>query len=364
MATTLPSFEYTLRDFTNASNDMANISAVRMDLQYLGVSVIKVHDVDSDMAQSYETGIQKAFRELRPDGGTAHGSKSMAGITKHYGVASHPEVVRARLDDAAKGVFRKVYGLVGDDNDEDLVCGWDAAAYTGPDSRRERPPSKRTLLGGDPEKTFYALTGGKLQGHTDLGLDSPGQRVAARMQYIHPTFPWPVQAQLVCHSVPEGGSTFVFVPGVWTHPHDASHFRYDTGRDFCVCTKAGYEFFHGRWRCIDGVPRGCLIMWLSNTPHGNKLADFGVTDPIRMVVYICWQSVRLAGSAEERRNTRKRKLEAAVTGASTDHWATHVKKLHRGSHYSNGKGVSHVLYHKGKNPVWDRELWHKVLSSL
>ena len=30
-------------------------------------------------------------------------------------------------------------------------------------------------------------------------------------------------------------------------------------------------------------------------------------------------------------------------GGTTDHWATHVPKVHRGSHYSNGKGVTQVL---------------------
>ena len=56
---------------------------MRMDVLYLGVSVVKLYDADSDTTQSYEHGIKKAFMEVRRDGGTPHGSKSMGGITRH-----------------------------------------------------------------------------------------------------------------------------------------------------------------------------------------------------------------------------------------------------------------------------------------
>ena len=175
--------------------------------------------------------------------------------------------------------------------EEEFVCGSDAVAYTKPDTHWQRPPSRRSSnsLKGDTEKALYALTGGKLQGHTDLGLDTPGTKNGAKMKDIHPAFPWLVQAQLLCHSIPKGGSTFVFVPSAWLEPHQESHFHNSGGRDLCVCTKAGYDFFHGKWRCVDDVLRGCLILWLSNTPHANKLANFGVSDPLRMVAYTCWR---------------------------------------------------------------------------
>ena len=148
------------------------------------------------------------------------------------------------------------------------MCGSDAVAYTRPDTHRQRPPWRRSSnsLKGDTEKALYALTGGKLQSHMDLGLDTPGTKIAAKMRNIHPAFPWLVQAQHLCHSVPKSGYTFVFVPGESLEPHQESHFYHISGRDFCACTKAGYDFFHGKWRCVDDVPRGCLILWLSNNP--------------------------------------------------------------------------------------------------
>ena len=235
-----PSFEYNVTDFTKLDNDNHSIiTAVRMDLLNLGVLVVKPYDVDSDTAMSYEDGIKKAFMELRRDGDTPHGSKS-GGEHQALRVGSHHEATRARLDDNAKRLLCELYGVT---NEEELVCGWDAVAYTRPDTHRQRPPSRHgsNSLEGDTEKACYALTGGKLQGHANLGLDTPGANIAAKMRDIHPACPWPVQAQLVCHSMLKGGSTFVFLPvcglSRTRSPISTIHFH---GRDFCVQGFTGF----------------------------------------------------------------------------------------------------------------------------
>ena len=105
MAATIP-FVQVKPERPHKDNDGHGIiSAVCMDILYLGASVVKLYDPDSDTTQSYQDGITEAFMVVRRDGDTPHGRKSMGGITKHYRVASHPEVVRANLDDNAKQLF-------------------------------------------------------------------------------------------------------------------------------------------------------------------------------------------------------------------------------------------------------------------
>ena len=131
--------------------------------------------------------------------------------------------------------------------------------------------------------------------------------------------------------LPKNGS-FLGHKWAWTnHPHpfqDASH-------------------FDGRWEAVE-CPRGCLILWLSRTPHGNKLADRNV-DPQRRVVYI---SDRRLVSDERRPVLKQLKLDAVYRGGSTDHWSIQIPKVHAGSHYSlhrppsvaRGCGKDHTKY--------------------
>lgn len=94
-------------------------------------------------------------------------------------------------------------------------------------------------------------------------------------------------------------------------------------------------------------------------PCGNKLADHGV-DPERRGVFVSWQARALVPDAEERATLKRKKMNAVATGGSTDHWSTHVPKVHKGSHYSNGKGVTQVLYAEGSPPVYDADLARRV----
>lgn len=342
-------FQYQLRDFTHG--DVVPVEDIRSDLRLIGVSVVRLYSEED--AAAFEQGMDALAAGLREDGGTAHGSRGMGGIVKIYGAACHPAAARVRTDPRARMVHAQVYGL---DSDQ-VMSGWDAVACVGQDAARTRPPTAAALQHPDAQKAYFALTGGTLEPHVDIGVDTYGSRMEERMRELHPDFPWCVQSQFVCASVPRGGSTFVFSPGPVAEP-DPRLFDVSTGRDFCVCTPAGYEHFRDRWRAVE-APRGCLILWLSRTPHGNKLADAGV-DPKRRGVYVAWQARELVPDVAERQALKRKKLDAVYAGGSTDHWATHVPKVHKGSHYSNGKGVTKVMYSAHAPPVYDEELTRRI----
>ena len=186
---------------------------------------------------------------------------------------------------------------------------------------------------------------------------------------MHPIFDACVQSQFVCRSVPRGGATLVVSPGDhYTRPVDATLFKTDTGRDFCVCTAAGYAAL--RPTCARGRGSAWLpySVALAHAPrHGNKLADVGV-DPNRRVVYIAWQSRDLikkyeGGMEAVRALTQK-------DGGHLQRWhhrpLVHARsqKPYRGSHYSNGKGLTKVMYTADRPPVYDDALAATVESSM
>ena len=81
---------------------------------------------------------------------------------------------------------------------------------------------------------------------------------------------------------------------------------------------------------------------------------------MRRAVYIAWQARALVPDAADRARLKRKKLDAVYSGGSTDHWATHVPKVHRGSHYSNGKRVTRVLYSAAAPPAYDAELARRI----
>ncbi len=343
----MQSFDYNLRHYT-FDYDVVPVEDIRNDLKTIGVSVVQIYK--DNHCERFEEDMNYLASMLRADGGTAHGGGGMGGITKRYGAACHPGAANIRLDPRARAVHAAIYGA----NPEDVMSGWDAVAIVGTDKERH----KKLQQYDDPRKAYYDLTGGTLEPHVDIGIGTHGAQMETKMQILHPEFTACVQSQLVCHTVPKGGSTFVFAPGnYYDSPPDPTLFETNKGRDFCVCTEAGYKHFHGKWRSVE-VPRGCLILWLSRTPHGNKLADPGV-DPLRRSVYISWQMRKLVDD-DTRKSLKRKKLDAVYTGGSTDHWATLVPKVHRGSHYSNGKGLTKVIYDEKNPPCYDEELSRRI----
>lgn len=333
------------------------VEDIRRCLREDGVTVVQLYDEDDPLMEEYEQGMDECAATLRADGGTPHGGRAMGGITKRYGGACHPKVALIRVDAKARGVHAAIYGV----ESRDVCTGWDAIGVLGEDAVRKSPSR---VPPDDPARAYFQLTGGSLQPHVDVGQNSYGARMETRMREAHPIFSSCVQSFLVCRSVPRGGATLVVSPGPWyeTGP-DSAHFDMNNGRDFCIATEQGYAHLHGTWRAVDDVPRGCLVLWLSRVPHGNKLADIGV-DPRRRVVYISWQSRALVDSEEERRALKRKKMEAILSGGTTDHWATHVPAVHRGSHYSNGKQITNVLFSHDRPPEYDDELLARIEEAL
>ena len=336
---------YTEHDCTT---DHLPVEAMRGDLRAHGVCVVRVFD--DARAAEIEARTVRVRDRLRVDGGTAHGALSMGGITKTYGAACSPEVALIRVDARIRAVHAAVYGLA----PGDVFSGWDAIGTTGTDAVRRRGASAPATARAE----YEALTGSKLQAHVDVGIQSHGGRMERRMAHLHPDMPCCVQSQYVVSSVPRGGATLVVAPGAYAdRPPDPLHFDMSSGRDFCVCTDAGHEALRSQWRAVE-APRGCLILWLSRTPHGNKLADPGV-DARRFVVYVAWQARALV-TEEERADLRERKRNAVLTGGTTDHWATQVPRVYRGSHYSNGQKRTRVLYNAENPPPLPPDLLERI----
>ena len=345
----------TIHDFTRGdAMDDSTVEHIRNELKSTGVCVVRLYD--DAAAAIFEKEMNELMGSLRSDGGTAHGGRGMGGITKIYGAASHPAAARVRTDPRARTVHAQLYGV----RPEHVMSGWDAVACVGTDAARPRAPTRQALEHLDAKKAYHALTGGTLEPHVDIGVGTFGAAMEQKMSEVHGVFDACIQSQFVCKSVPRGGATLVVAPGAYYNARapDTRLFNVQNGRDFCPCTPEGYAFFRGKWRAIE-APRGCLILWLSRVPHGNKLADYGV-DPERRAVFVAWQARDLVSDKERVSLKRKKLNEVVYTGGSTDHWATHIPKVHRGSHYSNGKQITKVLYTRETPPVYDEALAQRV----
>lgn len=329
-----------------------NPIVVRQELAHQGVSIVRV--VDDIRAAEIQDRTAHIPSLLREDGGTPHGSRGMGGIAKGYGAACDPSIAQVRVMDEIRDLFAGVYDL----SPDNVMSGWDAIAITGNDAGRNRSPTQASLNHVNAQKAYQALTNSTLQPHIDVGIGTHGARMENKMKDLHPILPCCVQGQYVVTSVPSGGATLVVSPGAYLDaPPDPTLFTVDNGRDFCPCTPAGYDALRGTWRAVE-APRGCVILWLSRVPHGNKLSDFGV-DPHRFVVYVSWQARALV-TDEERRDLKRKKMTAITTGATTDHWATQASRVYRGSHYSNGAKKTRVVYSVDNPPAFDDALRAKI----
>tara|TARA_B110001452_G_scaffold89681_1_gene73625 strand:+ start:11545 stop:12582 length:1038 start_codon:yes stop_codon:yes gene_type:complete len=333
-------------------HDAFSIGAIREELVRHGVSIVRV--VDDAHAAIIEQDTSHVPMLLREDGGTPHGARGMGGIAKGYGAACDPAVATVRVMDEIRGLFAGLYDLA----PSDVMSGWDAIAITGNDAGRDRSPTTASLNHDNAQKAYQSLTNSTLQPHVDVGVDTHGSKMEDKMKDLHPILPCCVQGQYVVTSVARGGATLVVSPGAYVDAlPNPDWFTVENGRDFCTCTPSGYDALRGTWRAVE-APRGCVILWLSRLPHGNKLSDFGV-DPHRFVIYVSWQARALV-TDEERRVLKRKKMDAVTTGATTDHWATNAKRVYRGSHYSNGAKKTKVVYSADNPPTYDDALRAKI----
>lgn len=344
------SFEYVLRDFTKGKT--LPVDEIRADLKTYGICVIKLYEEDDPIMIEYAEGMGALALKLRPDGGTPNGANGMGGPTKGYGAACDPAAAASRLDDRAREVHAGTYGL----QPHQVMSGWDAVPILGNDAGRKTFPKFEYE---NSKTNFEKQSNSTLQPHVDVGIDTYGSKTQERMMQLHPIFGNCIQSQLVCKSIPRGGASLVIAPGeYYNKPVDPNLFETGKGRDFCIATPAGYDKFRDQWRVVDSVKRGCLVCWLSATPHTTKRADLGV-DPSRLGIYISWQYRELVPE-DKRAALKKRKLDAVMSGGSTDHWSSQAPRIHRGSHYSNGKRLTNVIYSKDCPPEYSEELTKKI----
>ena len=320
---------------------------------------MQVYQPDDPTLSQYLENLNTVMTRVKPGGGTANGARNMGGITKGYGGTCTEKVWTIRLDPRTRECYAHFYppGM-------ELKVGCDA--YVGLEDDAVR---NFTYKGGrtKEENEFFKLTGGSLKGHIDVhptNMGTMGNQALETLKKISSDFPHSIQGQLVLKDVPKGGAAFICAPGEHVAT-DVSHFNQGARGDFSTCTPAGYKHLHGKWRAVDGIKAGTLILWDSRLPHGNKLADAGV-DCKRRGLFICWQPAALVPE-EMRADLKKRKFQAITNGGSTDHWAGYVpggNKGHSGSHYSNGKKLTKVI-HNSDNPItFDSEMAEKIMDAI
>lgn len=357
-------------------NSQTLVPDMKQEIRKNGIALVRLHHTHDTTLLDYQRDIDSVMHLVRPDGGTAHGSKGMGGITKRYGAACSTKVWRIRLNSRVKECYSGLYG------NQKLSIGCDAYTALADDAKRSPPKTAKTA-----KDRYFNLTGGSLQPHIDVHptkMTSPGNKTLEKLKTINSDFPISIQGQLILRSIPKGGATFVMAPGEHLNINP-NHFNSEAKGDFATCTPTGYDYFEGKWRAVDNLDAGILILWDSRLPHGNKLADDGV-DRQRRGLFICWQPIALVDETrlhcklnvkksvhvnfkvvDERSSLKKRKWDAITNGGTTDHWAGYVpggNKGHRGGHYSNGNKLSKVVHDEDNRVVFPPDLAAKIYDAL
>ena len=330
-----------------------------------GYALVKV--ADADEMHPLQEAFDDLAKALRPDlPGAAHCARGIGGITKHFGAASTRASMEARLGDVglrAKEVFSTLFGT------DRLVVSMDAPTLL-PETDVHACGKARAPAPVDSAQTEYRKrVGSKLPLHVDISqageaMESSMQKLVAHGQL---KFGYAVQGQLVVHGVPKNGSTIVLVPGKYTRASYVNEvgckFESST-RDFRVCKQRAYDEFVVSAVALE-PPAGTLLLWLSRTPHGNKIADNGVTEK-RAGQFVCWMPACLEDEAT-RAATKLHKYDAVCAGRSTDHWPVQSPlekrklSLTGGNHYSNGQKKTKVLV--SKESPGGAQLWGDALNA-
>tara|TARA_B110000046_G_scaffold177296_1_gene203894 strand:- start:1127 stop:2278 length:1152 start_codon:yes stop_codon:yes gene_type:complete len=343
----------TVQPFPKESKDMETIFE---KLLANGVVLVETGISTEEMSM-----LQKGFNELLidlvPDGRNAPKGTAGCLICKRYGAASSKASMQARLQEKVQKIFQAFY------DNEDCAVSVDAPTLVPESAKRQTSNSKCV----HPEEArYFNWTGGSFPLHIDYNTEA--EDIERLMQQRGFSKPYAVQGQLVVHSVPEGGSTFVCVPGNYVgadyREQVAGMFK-PSDRAFRTCKSEEYKHFERRTCAFDGLAAGTLILWLSRTPHGNKLSDKDVSTK-RGGQFVCWMPKNLQ-APDLRQATKDCKLKGAERGASTDHWPLQpADKMaqSRGGHMSNPRdpgapGRTTVLFdekHPAGEHVWGPEL--------
>lgn len=289
--------------------------------------------------------------------GTPCGAKGNS-LVKNNGIAMHPSVMEIRLDSRAKQVYSCIY-----DMDDDLSVSLDAVGFQ---SQHAVYPVRKRRVNTAKDQYELETNLSSVALHIDVGYGTTGREMEERMAAKGFSFPFSIQSQILCQDSIPGGAAFVAVPG--NYIKDDSHLSFfdvsNTMRDHCQCTDEGYAFFEKRWGCV-AAEAGDLILWLSRTPHGNKLADY-FTSPSRRSVMICW-SPRSVCTEQELLTSKQKKIKCIQTGGSMTHWpllpALSNKILSGGWHYSDRSHQTPCLY-KFSAPDYGPDLQKALLAAL
>ena len=349
-------------DATTDERRVQEAATVCQTLRQRGCAIVRVVDDPATLRRQADE-----FASLRHDLSPAHatpsGARSMGGITKYYGAGVDPRVMQIRLQPAIRHIFALIHQVEPDQ----LAVSVDAVALLGVDAQR---PRRRASHAESARKAYLRETGGALEAHVDISPRGRSAGVVIEEQLAASGgFGYSVQGQYVVEPVCEGGAAFVYAEGDHTGPRAVGDFVTGSRDDFTPLSEAGYERYSSTWKSVEQIPGGVLILWLSRTPHGNKLASFGAATPKRGGVFVCWMPRALSGTREQQNALRKRKLDAALEGRTGDHWPNMLARKYGGAHYSNQNGKTNVLYGMTKGqqmgaPPWSENMRADVFEAL
>jgi hypothetical protein len=349
-------------DGTTDERRVQEAGTVCQTLRERGCAIVRVVDDSATLCRQADE-----FATLRHDLSSAYatpsGARSMGGITKFYGAGVDPRVREMRLQPAIRHMFALIHQV----EPSKLAVSVDAIAMLGVDAQR---PRRRASSAESARKAYLRETGGALEAHVDISPRGRSAGVIIEEQLAASGgFGYSVQGQYVVEPVCDGGAAFVYAEGDHTGSRTIDDFVSGSRDDFTPLSEQGYERYRSTWKSVENIPAGVLILWLSRTPHGNKLASAGAATPLRGGVFVCWMPRALSGTRDEQEALRKRKLDAALEGRTGDHWPNTLARKYGGAHYSNQNGKTKVLYGTTKGqqmgaPPWSETLCAEVFEAL
>ena len=362
----LPSCSLPIYDATTHDKQIQLYDQIWESIRNHGCCKVRVID-DPEVLHLYHQQADELHAMLCQNKRTPNGSKTMGGIVKKYGAGAHPHAVEWRLNEIIRSLFAVLY----QEQSENMTVSNDAICILGEDAKRG--PWSRMVQ--TEENSFFRRTGGKLAGHIDTNpvYGTVGFYMANDLKKENKYF---LQSSLTLKPVPPGGATFVYadVPiDVAKNPfvtdatgNQTEAYNLSQSSDFTTLTESGYYNFRNTWKQVDNVPAGTLILFAG--VHSNKLADFDCVTNARAAIYICWLSRKyMYGWNEERKRQHKQnKINNLLQGRTTDHNPIAYNcKSYGGSHYSNGKGLTTVMFGPNSNvPVYSPELMSRIYDAM
>ena len=358
----LPSSNLPIFDCTTLEAQQENYDAIWRSISEHSCCVVRVIDDEALLAQ-YANQIDELHELLCQDKSTPNSARTMGGIVKRFGAGAHPYALEWRLLPIIRSLFATLY----DTTSSDMTVSNDAVCILGEDAKRG--PWSRNVE--TTKADFFRRTGGKLPGHVDVNPieGTPGSYIANVLKQHGKYF---LQSSLTLLPVPRGGASFVYADMPMSEVYrPTTESLYDVynikSGDYITLGEKGYDMAHGKWKQVDNIPAGCLILFCGI--HANKLADKTASTNRRAASYICWLPRSLFGFSQSSWDAlKKKKMDSLVNGKTTDHNPINYNFVeYGGNHYSNGKGRTRVIFGTHENqsrPVYSDDLYERILEAL